>query len=139
MKKFKTETKVRYAETDQMGVVYHANYLIWFELGRTALVDGLGLDYRQMEQEEGLLSPVLSVEATFLSPARYGDVVSITTWVEKYDGLRVTYNYEIEVGNRMCVKGSSVHVCVRKDDFRPVSLRRALPEWHRVYDEIKHN
>lgn len=139
MRKFKTQTKVRYAETDQMGVVYHANYLVWFELGRTALVDSLGLDYVKMEEEEGLLSPVLKVDASFANPVRYGDEATITTWVEKYDGLRVTYNYEIAVGDRICVTGSSVHVCVRKENFRPVSLRRILPEWHKIYDEIKHN
>lgn len=136
MQKYKTKVKVRYAETDQMGVVYHANYLVWFELGRSALMDGVGLDYVQMETE-GLLSPVIKVEASFISPVRYGEEVTIITWLKAYDGLRVTYAYEILVGERVCATGSTVHVCVRTGDFRPVSMRRSLPHWHEVYDHMK--
>lgn len=138
MQVFETKTKVRYAETDQMGVVYHANYLVWFELGRAAVLDALNLDYVKMEKE-GFVSPVLKVEASFLSPARYGEEVVIKTWVREYDGLRTTYAYEISANGRVCVTGSSVHVCVRTDDFRPVSVRRSLPEWHKVYEKIKEN
>lgn len=129
---------VRYAETDQMGVVYHANYLVWFELGRSALLDSLGLDYVQLEKE-GLVSPVIKVEASFLSPARYGEDVTVKTWVETYDGLRVTYAYEILVGERLCVQGSTVNICVRSVDFRPISIRRSLPLWDEVYERIKRN
>lgn len=131
-----TTVQVRYAETDQMGVVYHANYLIWFELGRSALLDSYGLDYVQMEKE-GLVSPVIQVEASFVSPARYGEEVTIKTWVKKYDGLRVTYAYEVSVGERLCVIGSTVNICVRAEDFRPVSIRRRLPHWDQVYNTIK--
>lgn len=64
MQVFETKVQVRYAETDQMGVVYHANYLIWFELGRSALLDSVGLDYAELERA-GFVSPVLNVEASF--------------------------------------------------------------------------
>lgn len=130
-----TTVKVRYAETDQMGVVYHANYLIWFELGRSALLTSLDLDYLQLEKE-GIVSPVLKVDASFLSPVRYGELVTIKTWVEKYDGLRVTYAYELLVEERLCVVASTVHICVRKDSFKPLSIRRSLPAWDQIYKEI---
>lgn len=136
MNVYTTTTTVRYAETDQMGVVYHANYLVWFELGRTALVEGVGFNYVHMEKE-GFISPIVKVEASFHSPARYGDEVTISTWVRSYDGLRVTYAHEIHVGERLCVTGSSVCICVRKDNFRPVSMRRTLPDWDLVYQSIK--
>jgi acyl-CoA thioester hydrolase len=131
-----TAVQVRYAETDQMGVVYHANYLVWFELGRSALLDSLGLDYVQLEKE-GLVSPVIKVEASFISPARYGEEVTIKTWVQSYDGLRVTYFYEVLVADRLCVTGSTVNICVRTEDFKPVSIRRRLPHWDQVYQRIK--
>lgn len=135
---YEREIEVRYAETDQMGVVYHANYLIWFELGRSALLTAHGLDYGAMEQL-GFVSPVISVEASYLSPVRYRDAVIIKTKVQAYDGLRITYAYEIWVQERLCVTGSSIHVCVRKEGFRPVSIRRTLPQWHAVYEKIKHS
>ena len=136
MKMVETTVQVRYAETDQMGVVYHANYLVWFELGRSALLDSLGLDYVQMEKE-GLVSPVIKVEASFLSPARYGEEVTVKTWVDSYDGLQVTYAYEVLVGERLCVTGTTVNICVRTEDFKPVSIRRRLPQWDQVYNNIK--
>jgi len=130
--------EVRYAETDQMGVVYHANYLIWFEVGRTALLDSIGLDYFRLE-EEGFVSPVLKVAASFHRPARYGKEALVRTWVEAYDGLRITYGYEILSGGQLCVTGTTVHVLVRREDFRPVSLRRHFPKWDAVYNKLKHN
>ena len=136
MQVFETKVQVRYAETDQMGVVYHANYLVWFELGRSALVKALGLDYAKMDQK-GFLSPVINVEASFKSPARYGDEVSVKTWLQDYDGLRITYGYEVWVEERLCVTGSSCHVVVRRDNFRPVSVRRSLPNGHEQYEKIK--
>lgn len=137
MKVFETSFPVRYAETDQMGVVYHANYLVWFELGRAALLDNLGVDYLQLEKE-GLVSPVIRAELSFLSPARYGEEVTVKTWVEGYDGLRITYAYRILAAGRLLVEGKTVHVCVRLEDFRPISLRRSLPQWDALYEEIKH-
>lgn len=131
-----TSFDVRYAETDQMGVVYHANYLIWFELGRTAFTKSIGLDYLEME-EAGIVSPVINVRASFKKPVRYGDEVVVKTWIETYDGLRVTYGYEVRSAAQVCVTGTTVHVCVRKVDFRPISIRRQLPEWDEVYERVK--
>lgn len=129
--------QVRYSETDQMGVVHHANYLIWFELGRTELIESVGLSYAAMEKED-YLSPVLDIKATYKKPVRYGEKPSITTWVEQYDGLYVTYRYEIyNEENELCVTGESVHVCVRRKNFFPVSIRKHLPEWHHIYEKIK--
>lgn len=128
-----TEVPVRYAETDQMGVVYHANYLVWMELGRTALVKSLGFDYVTMEAA-GVVSPVLEVHVKYLKPLRYGETATVKTWIERYDGLRVTYGYEIyNPGGELCVTATTVNVCVDKRTFRPVAMKRSFPEWHRIY------
>lgn len=131
--------QVRYAETDQMSVVYHANYLVWFELGRTAFFDDLGYSYYDFE-ESGLVAPVVDIQASFKRPVKYGDDVTVTTWVESYDGLRITYGYEITtVANGICVTGRSLHVCVRKETFRPVSMRKIHPVLHQAYlDAAQH-
>ncbi|MBM7572138.1 acyl-CoA thioesterase [Aquibacillus albus] len=125
--------KVRYQETDQMGVVYHANYLVWFEIGRTAFIESLGFQYHEMETE-GIVSPVIDAHMYFKQPIRYGQDVYVKTWIEEYDGLRTTYGYQVEDTNgNAAVTGSTKHVIVKKDNFKPVSLRRKFPEWHQAY------
>lgn len=127
------EIEVRYAETDQMGVVYHANYLVWMELGRTQLIKELGFNYAEMEKD-GIISPVLDIQASYKKPLRYGETATIKTWVDEYDGLRSVYKYEIFNGEgELALTGTSKHVCVKKDSFRPISLKRTYPDWHKAY------
>ncbi|KKK37318.1 hypothetical protein WQ57_14010 [Mesobacillus campisalis] len=127
------EIEVRYAETDQMGVVYHANYLIWMELGRTSLIQDLGFNYAEMEKE-GIISPVIDIQASYKQPVRYGQQAVIKTWIEEYDGLRVTYGYEVLNGSgELALTGTSRHVCVKKESFRPISIKRVYPDWHEAY------
>ncbi|EGQ0536698.1 acyl-CoA thioesterase [Listeria monocytogenes] len=129
-----TTIEVRYAETDQMGVVYHNNYLVWMEIGRTRLIEKLGFRYFDME-EAGYISPVLDVHIHYGKPLRYGQRAVVKTWIKGYDGLRVTYGYEIcyEDTKEVAITGETQHVCVTKEDFRPVSLRRTFPNWHEAY------
>ncbi|MBU8878592.1 acyl-CoA thioesterase [Bacillus sp. FJAT-29790] len=131
------EIEVRYAETDQMGVVYHANYLVWMELGRTQIIKDLGFSYAEMEKD-GIISPVLDIQASYKKPLRYGEKAIVKTWIEEYDGIRVSYSYEIytEAGE-LAVTGTSKHVCVKKDTFRPISIKRTYPVWHDAYDKAK--
>ncbi|WP_163102193.1 acyl-CoA thioesterase [Peribacillus alkalitolerans] len=131
----KKEIEVRYAETDQMGVVYHANYLVWMELGRTQIVKDLGFNYADMEKD-GIISPVLNIEATYKKPMRYGEKAIVHTWIENYDGIRTIYGYEVynEQGELSFI-GKSEHVCVKKENFRPISLRKIYPDWHEVYQK----
>lgn len=133
----KREIEVRYAETDQMGVVYHANYLVWLELGRTQLVRDLGFNYSDMEKE-GVVSPVLEVNIKYKKPLRYGETATVHTWIEDYSPLKTRYGYEIynEEGELSAV-AETVNTCVKKDTFRPVSLKRQFPEWHEAYDKNK--
>ncbi|QPC46467.1 acyl-CoA thioesterase [Mangrovibacillus cuniculi] len=125
--------QVRYAETDQMGVVYHANYVIWMELGRTSLIEKLGFRYADME-EQGVVSPVTGLQVKYKSPVKYGETPLIKTWIEHYDGLRVTYGYEVVKENGdVALSATSDHVCVKKDGFRPISIKKKFPNWHQAY------
>ncbi len=87
--------RVRYAETDQMGVVYHANYLVWFEVGRVEFIRKLGMDYRSMEQEDGIGIAVVDVSARYRYPARYDDELVIETRLLAARGAMVKFGYRI--------------------------------------------
>ncbi|MEL3972210.1 thioesterase family protein [Rossellomorea oryzaecorticis] len=129
--------QVRYAETDQMGVVYHANYLVWMELGRTKLIEDLGFNYADIEKD-GILSPVVDLNISYKTPVRYGEKALVKTWVEDYDGIRITYGYEIyNEEHQLAISGQSKHVCVKKESFRPISIRRMFPDWHEAYEKAK--
>jgi acyl-CoA thioester hydrolase len=111
-----TRVRVRYAETDQMGVVYHSNYLIWFEVGRVELIRQLGLNYKQME-EEGCGIAVVDVHVRYKAPARYDDELVIETRLVAARGAVVKFGYRIlriTDGLLLC-EGETMHVCVGKD------------------------
>ncbi|MGG1877202.1 thioesterase family protein [Paenibacillus cisolokensis] len=91
---FSISFRVRYQETDQMGVVYHANYLNWFEIGRTEMIRELGYSYRNME-DEGLLLPVVDLDVRYRKPAKYDDVVTVFTRMSSFSPLRINYEYEV--------------------------------------------
>jgi acyl-CoA thioester hydrolase len=86
--------RVRYAETDQMGIAHHAEYFAWFEVGRTELLRAHGLTYRDLEQR-GVHFPVIGTEARFLRPAYYDDVLEVRTEVAALTGARISFRYEI--------------------------------------------
>jgi acyl-CoA thioester hydrolase len=85
---------VRYAETDQMGIAWHGNYLAWFEVARTDLLRGLGVSYRELEAR-GLRLPVIELAARFMRPALYDDVLEIRTRVAAMGGARLSFDYEV--------------------------------------------
>ncbi|PSL51329.1 acyl-CoA thioester hydrolase [Salsuginibacillus halophilus] len=137
MSKAETRIEIRYAETDQMGVVHHSNYLVWCELGRSDLFRQLGFSYKEME-DKGLLAPVTEVNLNYKQPAHYGEDIYVYTWIQGYNGLRVSYAYTIQKPcGTVCVDGTTTHVCVDKDTFRPKPLRRVMPELHEVYEKVK--
>ena len=117
-----TRVRVRYAETDQMGVVYHANYLVWFEVGRVEFIRQLGLNYKRMEVEEGCGIAVVDAHVSYKAPARY-DLV-IQTRLIAARGAVIRFGYRIlraEDGLLLC-EGETVHVVVDNE-----MKRRSLP------------
>ena len=114
----RTQVTVRYAETDMMGVVYHGNYLPWFEIGRTTLLREQGLPYRQLE-EDGFRLPVLEVAVKYLRPAVYDDTVTIVTTMRERPLLRIRLEYEVYRGEELLATGSTVHAFIDRSG-RPV-------------------
>jgi acyl-CoA thioester hydrolase len=99
---------VRYAETDMMGIVYHANYLPWFEVARTQLLREQGFPYRQLEAD-GYRIPVLEVAAKYLRPALYDDTLTIHARILEKPLLRIRIEYEVKRGEELLATGSSSH------------------------------
>ena len=99
---------VRYAETDMMGIVYHGNYLPWFEVARTQLLREQGFPYRQLEAD-GYRIPVLEVAAKFVRPALYDDVLEIIALIREKPSLRIRVEYEVRRGEELLVTGQSTH------------------------------
>ncbi len=120
--------RVRYAETDQMGVAWHGEYLAWFEVGRTDLLRNLGLTYRELE-EQGLRLPVIEAAVRYLRPALYDDVLEITTAIAHISGARVSFSYEVLREGMPLATGSTSHAAVDRDGRprrMPDDLRRRL-------------
>ncbi|WP_428908459.1 acyl-CoA thioesterase [Niallia sp. Krafla_26] len=133
----KKEIQLLYADTDMMGVMYHANYLKWFELGRTQLIEDIGFSYVAME-EKGYFAPVYDVYCVYKKPVRYGDTAFVKTWVDSNDGLKTVYGYKIVNEEDMIyAEGTTTHIVVKKDNFRPVQFKKSFPEWFQKYEEIK--
>lgn len=120
-----------------MGVIYHANYLKYFGLGRGGFIEDIGYSYVEMEKD-GYYAPVYDVQATYKKPVRYGDSAFVQTWVELNDGIKTVYGYQI-VNHRdeICVEGTTTHIIVKKETFKPTAFKKAFPEWFKKYEEIK--
>ncbi|MEX2045423.1 MAG: thioesterase family protein [Opitutus sp.] len=110
----RVQVTVRYAETDMMGVVYHGNYLPWFEVGRTTLLKEMGLAYRTLE-DQGYRLPVLEVGVKYLRPAVYDDVVTILTTLREKPMLRINLEYEVRRGEELLATGFTVHAFVDRE------------------------
>lgn len=110
----RVQVTVRYAETDMMGIVYHANYLPWFEVGRTTLLKEIGVPYRKLE-EEGFRLPVLEVSAKYLRPALYDDTLDVVTTLSERPLLRIRLDYEVRRGDELLATGNSVHAFVDRE------------------------
>jgi len=114
----RSSVTVRYAETDMMGIVYHANYLPWFEIARTTMLRELGVPYRRLE-EEGFRLPVLELSAKFLRPALYDDTLEVTATVRERPLLRIGIEYEVRRGAELLATGTTLHAFVDRGG-RPV-------------------
>jgi len=120
---------VRYAETDKMGVVYYANYLVWFEVGRTDLLRESGWDYREMEKE-GYALPVIEAHCTYREPARYDDVLDVRTTGMLLSPVRVQFTYEIVRASdaAMLATGTTIHATLDRAG-RPCKLPERVRAW----------
>jgi acyl-CoA thioester hydrolase len=109
-----TRLRVRYAETDQMGVVYHANHFIWMEVGRVDLCKACGFNYRDMERHDGIYLAVAEANCRYKSPAKFDDEVIVKTWIEEASSRIVIFQYEMCAAEdgRLLATGTTRHVFV---------------------------
>lgn len=121
------DVEVRYAETDQMGVVHHANYVVWFELARTRLCARSGYHYADIEKL-GYLLMVTGVEARYHRPARYGDVVRVECWCDRLGSRGLRFAYEVFKDGQRLVTGVTEHVWIEKETGRPCRTPEILRE-----------
>ncbi len=124
-----TEIRVRYAETDRMGLLHHANYLVYFEQARTELLRSQGLTYRDME-DQGFFLVITSVEVKYKSPAKYDDVLSIKTTVARTTPVRIDHTYEVTCEGRLVAEAKTTLACVDR-----AGKLQALPDSLRAKDE----
>jgi acyl-CoA thioester hydrolase len=122
---YETTLRVRYAETDQMGVVYHSNYIIWFEVGRVEMLRQLGFTYREMEKQDGTHLAVADVRCRFKAPARYDDLIGVRTRLLNVRESLLHFGYAIirEQDGTLLAEGETVHL-VLDAEFK----RTKLPE-----------
>jgi len=104
--------RVRYAETDQMGVVYHANYLVWFEVGRVELIRALGIEYTRMEKEDDCHIVVADAHCRYLLSARYDEVLRIRTRIAESRNRIIRFSYEVirDADSKLLATGETTHI-----------------------------
>lgn len=123
-----TRLRVRYAETDQMGVVHHANYLIWMELARVEWCEAQGFQYKDMEKEEGVFLAVVETSCRYLRPARFDDRIAVRSIVEEANSRVAKFAYEIRrmPDEELLATGFTKHVYVNRE-----MQRSRLPDKYR--------
>lgn len=118
----RSQVKVRYAETDQMGVAYYANYLVWFEVGRSQYCNDCGFSYRDMERETGLFLIVAEARCRYRTPARYEDELIVKTSISELTRRTIRFSYEIErADGEPIAAGETLHVLINSEG-RPSSF-----------------
>ncbi|HLR54857.1 MAG TPA: thioesterase family protein [Pseudogracilibacillus sp.] len=139
--------RVQYKDTDQMGVVHHGNYIIWFEIGRTEWMRENGMTYRELE-EQGLFLPVLGVDLQYKASAYYDDCVAIFTKIATVSPVRLEFRYEVrkieevtfqkqqsqevnEPFGELLTKGSSTHMWVNTD-WKPAKINKIAPSVYSI-------
>ncbi|TDS64356.1 acyl-CoA thioesterase [Myroides indicus] len=121
MKQFDVTVRVRYAETDQMGVVYHGNYAQYFEIGRVEWLRNLGVSYKQME-EMGVMLPVVSLTMNYKKSARYDELITVRTIFKKLTSVKIEFDYELyNEQHELLTIGHSVLVFVDMKTGRPTT------------------
>ena len=124
--------RVRYVETDQMGIVYHSNYYVWFDMGRTEFMRSLGYDYSRLE-DEGLILPILETHCIHKKSAKYDDLITVKTSLKELKGVRISFNYDVYNENgELIATGSTVQAFVNRA-MHPINIKKIFPA---VYEKL---
>ncbi len=135
-----TKITVRYAETDRMGVVYHANYLVWFDVARTEFLQELGFPYDKIE-EQGYMAPVLEAHVNYGQSFTFGDTALIIVSITKLTPVKVKYSYKVykegdDLEGKPRLTGYTMHCLVHSDTFKPVSQKKVMPALFSMYQKL---
>jgi acyl-CoA thioester hydrolase len=117
------EVRISYSETDRMGVIYYANYLVFFERGRTEFLRSLGLRYRDLEEQSQIYLPVMDARVKYLHPGRYDDLIRVRTFITDLGGAHIDFRYEIRLAetNQLIATGATRHPTVNRN-WRPTRI-----------------
>lgn len=119
-----TQIRVRYQETDNMGVVYYANYFVWMEVARTEYLRSAGVSYRHIE-EKGMYLMVAGASCRYKAPARYDDIVRIETWISKMKNSSLDFAHKLYISDKLIATGESVHVFTNKNG-KPIRIPKEI-------------
>lgn len=126
-RKYSMDIRVTYADTDQMGVVYYANYLIWFEMVRTEFFRARGIVYKSLEDELKIYLPVVEACCSYKAPIRYDEVITVTTWLSEVGRCRLTFEYEISSRGKLTTQGHTKHVFIDSNN-KPIEIPAKIRE-----------
>lgn len=129
MVKDSTTVRVRYKETDQMGVAYYSNYLVWFEVARAELFRNIGHPYKKIEEKLGLMLMVVEAGCRYKSPARYDDLLNIDCCLGEVGNSSLTFKYIVRRKRQVLAEGETIHVFVTKSGLPrriPLKIKEAL-------------
>ncbi|MFA9397421.1 MAG: acyl-CoA thioesterase [Clostridiaceae bacterium] len=134
----KTKLTVRYAETDQMGIVYHANYYIWFEVARGDFIKQIGISYKELE-DMGIMMPIIETGCRHYQGAKYDDEIIIEAYVNEMSPAKVIFNYNVirEEDNKLLAKGTTTLGFVDKKTFRIVNLKKRNLDLYNKLSSLK--
>jgi len=134
-----TRVIVRYAETDQMGIVHHSNYAVWFEAGRTDFLKKAGVSNTSIEAK-GILLPLYEMNCQFKSPAKYEDEILVVTKLNSLSRVRLQFSYEVvNAGNsKLLTTGETKHAWTNKE-LKPINVEKAIPDTYLLLSKIIKN
>lgn len=123
----KSKIKVRYVETDKMGIVHHSNYYAWFEVGRGDFIEDSGISYDNIEKQ-GIMLPVLESGCKYIEGAKYNDELIIETTIKELNGAKIIFSYNVirESDKKILAKGNTTHAFVN-NDFRIINIKKKNP------------
>lgn len=123
--------KVQYYETDRMGITHHSNYIRWMEEARAVFLEKKGWPYERIE-EEGIISPVISIDCRYKKPTTFADEVDIEVSVLEFNGVKLKIGYLMKAQDEIVCEGESMH-CFLSKEGKPVKLSKVLPDFHDMF------
>lgn len=138
MTKSLTTLRVRYAETDQMAVVHHSKYYVYFETAREDFIDLAKISYKDMEAQ-GVMMPIIETNCKYFEGAKYADILIIETILEEITPIKAVFQYNVirESDNKLLAKGRTIQAFVDKESFKIVNLKKKYPQFWSKFEALK--